>query len=61
MNKICEQFPVFENVFEAIDFLRSLGLNAVWRFQIEVQNFEMGISHSPLSFWRGDAQAAGAA
>ena len=29
MNKICEQFPVFENVFEAIDFLRSLGLNAV--------------------------------
>ena len=25
------------------------------RFQIEVQNFEVRITHSPLSFWRGDA------
>ena len=25
-------------------------------FEIEVQNFDVGISHSPHSFWRGDAR-----
>lgn len=53
------------NLFASLLFSLSLFVELLfipfWRFQIEVQNIEIRITHSPLSFWRGDAQAAGAA